>query len=59
MHAGFIPGVKILQQNQLLMMKMRSDLRYLTVTAITELDRKWATLWRCQQTVVFPLPAAA
>lgn len=52
-HAGFIPGVKLTQQNPRLMMNMRSVLRDGTVTAKNVLDCEWAKLWRGPQTVVF------
>lgn len=52
-HAGFIPGVKLTQQNPRLMMNMRSVLQDGTVTAKNVADCEWAKLWRGPQTVVF------
>jgi predicted phosphodiesterase len=52
-HAGFIPGVKLTQQNPRLMMNMRSVLSDGTVTAKNVPDCEWAKLWRGPQTVVF------
>lgn len=52
-HAGFIPGVKLTQQNPRLMMNMRSVLTDGTVTAKNVRDCEWARLWRGPQTVVF------
>lgn len=52
-HAGFIPGVKLTQQNPRLMMNMRSVLGDGTVTAKNVVDCEWAKLWRGPQTVVF------
>lgn len=52
-HAGFIPGVKLTQQNPRLMMNMRSVLFDGTVTAKNVDDCEWAKLWRGPQTVVF------
>lgn len=52
-HAGFIPGVKLTQQNPRLMMNMRSVLDDGTVTAKNVADCEWAKLWRGPQTVVF------
>lgn len=52
-HAGFIPGVKLTQQNPRLMMNMRSVLDDGTVTAKNVPRCAWAKLWRGPQTVVF------
>lgn len=52
-HAGFIPGVKLTQQNPRLMMNMRSVLQDGTVTARNVADCEWAKLWQGPQTVVF------
>lgn len=52
-HAGFIPGVKLTQQNPRLMMNMRSVLFDGTVTAKNVDHCEWARLWRGPQTVVF------
>lgn len=52
-HAGFIPGVKLTQQNPRLMMNMRSVLEDGTVTAKNVPHCAWAKLWRGPQTVVF------
>lgn len=52
-HAGFIPGVKLTQQNPRLMMNMRSVLEDGTVTAKNVDCCEWAKLWRGPQTVVF------
>lgn len=52
-HAGFIPGVKLTQQNPRLMMNMRSVLRDGTVTAKNVEHCEWAKLWQGPQTVVF------
>lgn len=52
-HAGFIPGVKLTQQNPRLMMNMRSVLQDGTVTAKNVNDCEWAKLWKGPQTVVF------
>ncbi len=52
-HAGFIPGVKLTQQNPRLMMNMRSVLDDGTVTAKNVPACGWARLWRGPQTVVF------
>ncbi len=52
-HAGFIPGVKLTQQNPRLMMNMRSVLDDGTVTAKNVPHCAWAKLWRGPQTVVF------
>lgn len=52
-HAGFIPGVKLTQQNPRLMMNMRSVLDDGTVTAKNVPNCAWARLWRGPQTVVF------
>lgn len=52
-HAGFIPGVKLTQQNPRLMMNMRSVLIDGTVTAKNVDHCEWAKLWRGPQTVVF------
>lgn len=52
-HAGFIPGVKLTQQNPRLMMNMRSVLKDGTVTAKNVPDCEWARLWQGPQTVVF------
>lgn len=52
-HAGFIPGVKLTQQNPRLMMNMRSVLKDGTVTAKNVADCEWAKLWQGPQTVVF------
>lgn len=52
-HAGFIPGVKLTQQNPRLMMNMRSVLDDGTVTARNVVGCEWARLWKGPQTVVF------
>lgn len=52
-HAGFLPGVKLTQQNPRLMMNMRSVLDDGTVTAKNVEGMEWAKLWRGPQTVVF------
>lgn len=52
-HAGFIPGVKLTQQNPRLMMNMRSVLSDGTVTAKNVEDCEWGKLWRGPRTVVF------
>lgn len=52
-HAGFIPGVRLNQQNPRLMMNMRSVLTDGTVTAKNVPDCEWARLWHGPQTVVF------
>lgn len=52
-HAGFIPNVKLTQQNPRLMMNMRSVLNDGTVTAKNVLHCEWARLWKGPQTVVF------
>lgn len=52
-HAGFIPGVKLTQQNPRLMMNMRSVLDDGTVTAKNVEQCEWAKLWQGPQTVVF------
>lgn len=52
-HGGFIPGVKLTQQNPRLMMNMRSVLSDGTVTAKSVEDCEWAKLWKGPQTVVF------
>lgn len=52
-HAGFIPGVKLTQQNPRLMMNMRSVLGDGTVTAKNVADCEWAKLWKGPQNVVF------
>lgn len=52
-HAGFIPGVKLTQQNPRLMMNMRSVLQDGTVTAKNVERCEWAKLWQGPQTVVF------
>ena len=52
-HAGFIPGVKLTQQNPRLMMNMRSVLPDGTVTAKNVNGCEWARLWKGPSTVVF------
>jgi len=52
-HAGFIPGTRLSQQNPRLMMNMRSVLNDGTVTAKHVLSREWAKLWAGPETVVF------
>lgn len=52
-HAGFIPGVRLTQQNPRLMMNMRSVLEDGTVTAKNVPECGWARLWRGPETVVF------
>ncbi|CAN8066175.1 unnamed protein product, partial [Agarophyton chilense] len=52
-HAGFIPRVKLTQQNPRLMMNMRSVLPDGTVTAKSVAGCEWARLWTGPQTVVF------
>lgn len=52
-HAGFIPGVKLTQQNPRLMMNMRSVLADGTVTAKNVTGCEWARLWNGPSTVVF------
>jgi len=52
-HAGFMPGLRLSQQNPRLMMNMRSVLTDGTVTAKNVKDRTWANLWTGPETVVF------
>ncbi|PXF39835.1 Bis(5'-nucleosyl)-tetraphosphatase PrpE [asymmetrical] [Gracilariopsis chorda] len=52
-HAGFIPRVKLTQQNPRLMMNMRSVLKDGTVTAKSVVGYEWAKLWQGPHTVVF------
>lgn len=52
-HADFIPGVKLTQQNPRLMMNMRNVLGDGTVTVKNVADCEWAKLWKGPQTVVF------
>ncbi|KAJ8909073.1 hypothetical protein NDN08_005770 [Rhodosorus marinus] len=52
-HAGFIPGTRLSQQNPRLMMNMRSVLVDGTVTAKHVPTKEWARLWPGPETVVF------
>jgi len=52
-HAGFVPGVDLYQQNPLLMMNMRSVLPNGIITNRYVANSPWASYWKGPETVVY------
>ncbi|GJD12634.1 Bis(5'-nucleosyl)-tetraphosphatase, symmetrical [Galdieria sulphuraria] len=52
-HAGFVPGVDLYQQNPRLMMNMRSVLPNGIITNRYVADSPWASYWKGPETVVY------